>query len=258
MAVVPAHEPIARPSAVSSYDAVADFYQRAWNNWYLPVARVAMEKLFFPALRPKSRVLDVCCGCGHVTRELVERGYHVVGLDLSEALIRKAQADLPDATFFVANASAFAVSYPFQAAISTFDSLNHLLSRTELEEAFRSVHAALEPGAPFFFDMNLEEAYCQDLQHWTRYSEERSLGFVRGSFDRKTAIARTELIWFVRKTSDLWQRFDSIVEQRCYALNEIRETLDAAGFKIVEWYTARQAGITDDLGFGRLYFRAWP
>jgi SAM-dependent methyltransferase len=257
MAVAPADEPIAPTSAVSSYDAVADFYQRAWHNWYLPVARVAMEKLFFPALRPKSRVLDVCCGCGHVTRELVERGYQVVGLDLSEALIRKAQADLPGATFFVANASAFGVSRPFQAAISTFDSLNHLLSRTDLEHAFRSVHAALEPGAPFFFDMNLEEAYCLDLQHWTRYSEEGALGFVRGSFDQKTAIARTELIWFVRKTSDLWQRFDSIVEQRCYALNEIREALDTAGFKIVEWYTGREAGIMDDLGFGRLYFRAW-
>src|SRR3954453_21890790 len=103
MALTTADEPLAHSSVVSSYDAVADFYQRAWNNWYLPVAKVAMEKLFFPALAPKLRVLDVCCGCGHVTRELVQRGYQVVGLDLSEALVRKAQAELTGATFFVAN-----------------------------------------------------------------------------------------------------------------------------------------------------------
>jgi SAM-dependent methyltransferase len=248
----------AKSLAASPYDAIADFYHRGWSDWYLPSVRPALERLFYSALRPGARVLDVCCGCGHVTGDLRARGYEVTGIDLSEALIKVARADVPGAKFMVADAREFRVDRPFEGALSTFDSLNHLLTYEDLLAAFRSVHAALLRDAPFFFDMNLEEAYALDLGQWSKHSESDAVGFVRGVYTWETRRARTELVWFTaEKESGLWQRHDSVVEEQCYTVDEIRSALGEAGFSSIETYTARDAGVLDDLGYGRVYARAW-
>ncbi len=44
------------------------------------------------ALSPESEVLDLCCGQGRHTLELVHRGYAAEGLDRSHYLIQKARA----------------------------------------------------------------------------------------------------------------------------------------------------------------------
>ena len=44
-------------------------------------------------------VLDLCCGPGRHAAPLVERGYHVLGLDLDDAALRDAQRRAPLASF---------------------------------------------------------------------------------------------------------------------------------------------------------------
>ncbi|HXR75341.1 MAG TPA: class I SAM-dependent methyltransferase [Bryobacteraceae bacterium] len=184
---------------VSPYDAIAALYHRAWDDWYLPAALPALERLFFSELAPGARVLDACCGSGHVTRELVIRGYDVTGLDSSASLIAHARQELPEAKFIIADVRDFSFSEPFNGALSTFDSLNHLLTYTDLCAAFRCVRRTLCTGAPFFFDMNLEEAYEMDLGEWMRCEREGYLGFTRGIYSRATHRARTEIVWFERQ-----------------------------------------------------------
>lgn len=245
------------PPSASAYDPIAEFYRRGWENWYLPSIRPALEKLFYPVVRPAARILDVCCGCGHITRDLAERGYQVTGIDSSNALIDLARAEVPGARFMVADARDFVLDVHFDAALSTFDSLNHLLTYEDLRAAFRCVRSTLLPGAPFFFDMNLEEAYTLDLGEWSRQSEVGGVGFVRGTYSRSTRRARTELVWFEERENGLWQRFDSTVEEQCYTVEEIHTALSEAGFGAIDMYTPAQAGVFDDLGYGRIYVRTW-
>ena len=61
-------------------------YDSLWADWYLPAAMPALEKLVFSRVPNGARILDVCCGSGHVTTELVRRGYSVTGVDASAAL----------------------------------------------------------------------------------------------------------------------------------------------------------------------------
>jgi SAM-dependent methyltransferase len=245
-------------SSPSPYDAIADFYRRGWKDWYLPSVRPALERLLFSAVGSGAKLLDVCCGCGHVTGELAARGYRMTGLDSSNALIDLARKDIPQAKFVVADARDFRFDVSFDGALSTFDSLNHLLSYDDLWAAFSCVHRALAPGAPFFFDMNLEEAYALDLGHWSRHAEADAVGFVRGLYEPGTRRARTELVWFVEKAgSGLWRRSEATVEEQCYSVDEIRSALRQAGFRGIENYRASEAGVLDDLGYGRIYVRAW-
>ena len=246
------------PDFVSPYDAIAALYHRAWDDWYLPAVRPALERLFFSGLSDGARVLDACCGSGHVTRELARRGYDVTGLDSSALLIAHARQELPQAKFVVADVRDFSFREPFDGALSTFDSLNHLLTYSDLCVAFRCVRRVLRRGAPFFFDMNLDEAYEMDLGQWMKYDQEGCLGFSRGLYSKATHRARTEIVWFEQqKTGGLWRRKDAIVEEQCYTVEEIEDALRGAGFSRIDRYSALEAGVTHSIGYGRIFIRAF-
>jgi SAM-dependent methyltransferase len=52
----------------------------------------------------KSVILDVGSGTGHHVAKLAEKGYNVVGIDKSEAMVRQAQQNYPEYTFLKADA----------------------------------------------------------------------------------------------------------------------------------------------------------
>ncbi len=243
--------------ARSSYDDVAGMYHALWADWYLPASLPALERLFFSQISPGTRVLDLCCGSGHVTKELAARGYQVTGIDNSAQLITLARRDLPGIDFRVQDARNLALDGRYGAALSTFDSLNHILCLNELKDVFAGVRKILEPGGLFVFDMNLAEAYSADLREWSVNVSEQSVGLVRGKFDPVLNKATTELIWFVREANGkCWRRHNSTVEQQCYSQTEILAALSQSGFRSIEAVAARDAGVTSELGFGRTYFAA--
>lgn len=229
-------------------------YHAMWADWYLPAALPALEKLFFSKVARGSRVLDVCCGSGHVTQELVRRGYRVTGVDSSAELIALARNSLPGVEFEVQDARALRFKGRFDAAISTFDSLNHMMSLEDLHQVFEGVYNALEPGGLFVFDMNLAEAYTADLRQWTVNIDDKSVGLVRGTYDFDSKKAATELIWFVRDgASNCWRRHETVVQQRCYAEGEILAAAYAAGFGKIQAVKATSVGVNASLGFGRIF-----
>src|SRR4051812_17690181 len=229
----------------SSYDPIAEMYHKLWADWYLPAALPALDRLFFSKVRFGSKVLDVCCGSGHVTRELIRRGYAVTAVDASAELISLARRDWPEVDWRVQDARYIDVARAqYIAALCTFDSLNHLSHVDDLEKVFESVHGALEPGGLFVFDMNLEEAFLSDHRRWTAEVTSEYVSLVRGSYDEATKTARTELVWFVPEGSpDTWRQHRSIVEQKSFPEPEIRLRLAKAGFSNITVTSALDAGM---------------
>src|SRR5690349_11585208 len=124
----------------SSYDPIAEMYHKLWADWYLPAAQPALERLFFSRVPTGAQVLDVCCGSGHVTRELISRGYSVTAIDASTELIAIARRDWPQVDWRIQDARHIDVGRAqYAAALSTFDSLNHLANVDDLERVFESV-----------------------------------------------------------------------------------------------------------------------
>lgn len=232
-------------------------YDTFWADWYLPAAMPALEKLFFSFIPAQSRVLDLCCGSGHVTKELVRRGYNVTGVDNSAGLIELARSKLPGVDFRVQDAEQLNVDCPFQAALCTFDSINHILSLEGVQRVFTRVFSHLNAGGRFVFDMNLEQAYFLDLRQWQVMLNDRAVSLVRGRYDPLIRKAETELIWFSRQgDAELWTRRMSVVEQRCHHQEEIVAALRRAGFTSVETVMSLQAGMQPEMAVGRIFFIA--
>ena len=147
------------------YDALAWFYDRYWGSRFHDAAAPALERLLYRGVPPGARVLDLCCGSGHASERLARRGYMVVGVDRSLAMLRLAQRRVPQAALICADATAFSIAPVCAAALCTFDSVNHVMTDTAVCELFQRVNAALEPGGPFVFDVNTDDAYrCE----WAR------------------------------------------------------------------------------------------
>src|SRR5690242_557622 len=89
----------------SPYDLFAWFYDRYWamphHQWQAP----ALEHLLFSKVRSGARILDLCCGSGHLAQELLSRGYSAIGLDSSGEMLRLAREKAPNAEFVEADAA---------------------------------------------------------------------------------------------------------------------------------------------------------
>jgi SAM-dependent methyltransferase len=244
---------------MAPYDDFAWFYDRYWNEEFHTLAFPILERIWLNRLRPQTppaHILDVCCGTGYLAGLLTAQGYRVTGLDLSPRMVEFARRNVPAAEFHVADAARCRLPGPFDAAVSTFDSLNHILALADLQAAFRGIAAALRPGAPFGFDMLLEGAY---RTHWGEsfalVRDDHVLTITASGYDFRTRVARCTITMF-RLIDAAWQRSDVTIQERCYTPAEIDATLAQAGFEGVCCYDAGDLGMAGDLGEGRTFFVA--
>lgn len=108
----------------------------------LAMARDVIDRL---DLRGDERILDVGCGSGRVTEELLARVPNgtVVGVDGSQAMVDQARDRLGDrAQVFAADAAELEVTQPFDAILST--ATFHWIG--DHERLFARLRAALRPG----------------------------------------------------------------------------------------------------------------
>lgn len=66
---------------------------------------------------PPRTVLDAGCGTGRIAIRLAERGYHVVGVDVDEAMLEVARAEAPGLDWRRADLSAFDLGMPFDVVL---------------------------------------------------------------------------------------------------------------------------------------------
>ena len=91
-------------------------------------------------------VLDLCCGTGLLAGELIARGYRVVGVDASEAMLAVARERLGrEAALSRMTLPDLTLEGVFDAAVCTFDGFNYLTPE-ELGLTMAAVADRLRPG----------------------------------------------------------------------------------------------------------------
>lgn len=111
------------------------------------VADLGVPVLDLLAPQPGERVLDLGCGDGALTAEIVARGAEVVGVDASPAMVAAARSRGLDARLVDGHGLAFETfeGRPFDAVFS--NAALHWMQRPEAVIA--GVHRALRPGGRF-------------------------------------------------------------------------------------------------------------
>lgn len=125
----------------SGYDRLARLYAKErerFDNW-------KEINTFVSQLPQNARVLDAGCGTGlPIARFLVKNGFEVVGIDLSDAMVATAQANVPEASFHQMNMTD--ISLPpesFDGVISCYTIIH--TPREKHADIFRSFYKVLKP-----------------------------------------------------------------------------------------------------------------
>jgi ubiquinone/menaquinone biosynthesis C-methylase UbiE len=193
--------------------------------------------------RSERRMLDLCCGAGHLAQHFLAHDYSVIGIDLSEAMLHYARENNSDyvdsgkADFIEGDAADFSVDKRFDLVVSTYDSLNHLESEEKLLSCFECVSKVND--AYFIFDLNTRAG----LKHWTNVqvddSDDNILLIRRGFYDEAGTKAMMKITGFCRRPDRLFEQFEETVFNIAYDLNRVRAALHDTGYKSVHFARMR-------------------
>ncbi|MDT5270624.1 MAG: hypothetical protein QOH49_2810 [Acidobacteriota bacterium] len=123
-------------------------YDRIAEAWHAGARAFTAKKyvdMLAGRLEPGASVLDLGCGTGEpIARYLVERGFRVVGVDESAAMLEIARRVVPEAELVRADVCELELDEQF-AAVVVWDSLFHV-ERGQHHAVFQKLSALLSPG----------------------------------------------------------------------------------------------------------------
>jgi ubiquinone/menaquinone biosynthesis C-methylase UbiE len=136
------HRPGSLPR-MEVFDQLAEQYQG--EHSHNPFQAALIEKI--AGLLPAgTSVLDLGCGTGVPTAKiLTESDHRVVGVDISEGMLRLAREQVPAAEFVHADFKDLAADFGRFQAVTAFFSLL-MLSKADIERTLDKVNGWLEPG----------------------------------------------------------------------------------------------------------------
>jgi len=117
-----------------------------------------LEGIFRQSARPVRSVLDLGCGTGAHAVRLAQRGYEVVGVDLSDGMLEAARrradrAGITTVSFVHGDIRSLRLDRQFDAVICMFAVLGYQTTDDDVTLALDTVRHHLAPGGPFVFDV---------------------------------------------------------------------------------------------------------
>ena len=209
------------------YTAWADFVEESFRK-YLPK-------------RPEL-LLDLACGTGRMTRALAERGYDMIGIDgsaemLGEAYAQKTEGD--GILYLCQDMREFELYGTVGATVCCLDSINYLLSESDVEKTFRTVHNYLDPDGLFLFDVNtphkFETVYGNEA--YILEDEGSFLGW-QNEYDPESGICDFYLTLFEEDEDGRYTRSEEHQREKCYGKETLKKLLENSGFELLGIFSA--------------------
>jgi ubiquinone/menaquinone biosynthesis C-methylase UbiE len=135
---------------MEAFDQLAELYQG--EHSHNPFQAEMIDRV--AGLVPDgAAVLDLGCGTGVPTaRTFTEAGHRVVGVDISEGMLKLAREQVPAAEFVHADVRELGADFGRFGAVTAFFSLL-MLSRADIEKTLAKITGWLEPGGWFALSM---------------------------------------------------------------------------------------------------------
>jgi SAM-dependent methyltransferase len=179
-----------------------------------------------------SRILDIGCGPGRHTIELASRGYEVLGIDPSAAMIEAARARAVEAgispEFRQIGGELFATQDAFDATICLFTTLGQISERGANSALLGRAFEALRRGGLFVVEVPQRDWVIAHLKTEERFSEGENYTNVtrRLDLDERAVTERFDVV-----SPNGTQTY--LLRYRLYDQVELVELLRQSGFSIL-------------------------
>ncbi|MGB3341619.1 MAG: class I SAM-dependent methyltransferase [bacterium] len=186
-------------------------------------------------IQPK-KVLDLCCGDGRFVIAMVRKGIDVTGVDASPHMLKYASQRARKARVKVQLAvqkmQHLNTQTRFDLVTCWFDSINYLLTKSDLDKTFRNINRVLNNGGIFIFDINTIYGLSvnwQDNSPCVLQDTDRLFEVHICPPNFKRNIATLKIVGFIRQ-GRYWRRIEEVHQERGYRLKEIRKSFRKAHF----------------------------
>jgi SAM-dependent methyltransferase len=215
----------------------AEGFAQAYDEHWSPYPTRAAEQLLrlHEALAPgaERRLLDIGCGTGIVADRFQQAGYEVTGIDISEAMLRRARTRLGEtATLVHADATGFTVAEPFPLAVSTYDIPNHLGTPERIGSYLDCVFRAVKPGGVFAFDVATAKALSGINAIQVRETDD-SILLYRGALNEAAGYGFYRISGAVKAPDGRYDRFETTITNWIVPLGMLTDALARSGWSDV-------------------------
>ena len=223
---------------MESYESLAFSYDALTQDVGYEKRADFIEKLFARAKMPVHTVLDLACGTGTMTKLFTERGYELIGVDISEEMLMEAREKTQNIRgvpplFLHQSMPELDLYGTVDACICCLDSLNYLTDPRDVRRTFERLHLFIAPDGVLIFDVHAPRK-MEALDGQVFLDERDDLYCVWRTEYRKRAKTLDYYVDIFRLCDDdTWERSFEEHHQRAYTVDELTEWLKAAGFTAI-------------------------
>lgn len=188
-------------------------------------------------LRPGDRAYDQCCGIGSLSIPLAERGMQIVGADLCDHYIARAQREAKgNCRFVCGDAFQFVPEAPCDGVFNWYSSFGYALTDARNAQMIRRAYESLRPGGLFALEMPNFFSLLRNFQPRMErqgVSAGRDVTLVREStIDMRRG--RLEQVWTWNTAGR--EPFHHRSALRIYFSYQIAEMFDECGFTDIRFF----------------------
>lgn len=229
---------------MSGYGIFSQYYDSLMQNVdYKKRAEYFRTLLMRYGVKDGAEIVDLGCGTGKLTLELAEMGYDMTGVDISPDMLCEARNNAAeknlDILLLCQSMAELDLYGTVDAAISTFDCLNHLESCDSVKKTFQKVGLFMNPGGIFIFDINTVYKHQNILANNTFVYDTDDVFCVWQNYLNSDNSVDISLDFFERDANDMYTRTCESFKERAYELCDIEKWLNDAELEIID--------ITDDI-----------
>ena len=227
-----------------AYQAFATVYDRLmadapYDQWLHFALKFWEQRGFRP-----DTVADLGCGTGNLAIPLAQRGYNVIGIDLSEDMLACAQEKLshlpamPGSVLYIQqDMREWELGFRTDAVISFCDCLNYLTEPDDILQTFVQTFRGLNEGGWFLFDMHPPSTLRSYGEQQPFVLQEPDISYVwTCDWNEERLEIVHDLSIFVQAADGRYDRIDEWQVQRAYEREWILGALREAGFEKAECF----------------------
>lgn len=213
------------------YGQFSKTYQKLMNDELYPLWVSYVEKY----VTKKQSILELACGSGEVANLLSQKGYTIVGSDLSENMLSLAYQTNPKICWLQLNMADFQLDETYDSIICFADSLCYLQTEIEMQKTFQNVYNTLNNNGIFLFDVHSLYQINEVFHEYTYHYVDEDTVFIWESFPGDYANSVEHELTCVQETqSGIYERYDELHKQRTYSLEQYISWLKSVGFSNIE------------------------
>ena len=183
-------------------------------------------------------VCELGAGTGEMTTRLADRGFDMIGIDNSEAMLsvaREKEGDSNDILYLLQDMREFELYGTVGAIVSVCDSVNYITDPEELLRVFKLCNNYLDPEGILVFDFNTKYKYKEIIGDRTIAENGEDASFIwENWYDAESCINEYDITFFVKEEEDIYRKFTEEHFQRGYSVSEMKELIERSGMVFLD------------------------